>query len=212
MSELPSQKIAVPPAWVQQVLVCFQRIGPRDATDQISGLPFLPGVDSATVRRFVRAYGRESGLHGINDFVRGALLFPEPWAERVQSLGERSYPKKHRERLELAVQALGLAIVRDYRMRSYFHLLVREFFHLGESDLRAIVGLLNHVVGPDLCLRKLVRKLSTRDNELREYVLYLLAEFAGTREFGAQRPRLERLYRDEHDAYVREAFEHLLQA
>lgn len=200
--------------WVDLVLTSFRRCAPSGAVGRpkqhISGLPYLAAIAPQAVRPFVQAYGNEFGLHGLHDFVRQALVFPDPLTARIQSLGQLALPTPERERLEMFVQAFGMAIVRDHRMSSYFHTLVREFFQLGEQNLAGVANLLAAIAGRDATAKKLYRKLSTPDAELREYVLYLLGEFGASACFSEYVPKLQRLYRAERDNYVKEAFEHVL--
>ena len=195
--------------WAEQLVDGYRQLPASEFAEQISGIRLMHSLGAKPVRTFVRTYGDEAGLHGLRQFVDLALREPHTVVETVTDEIGDGFTKKHRERLELAVQAYGLGIIRTYRMRSYFHVLIREFFYLGENELHLVAEILAHIVGADSAVRKLYRKLRTRDAELREYLLYLMAEFADVEIFDDYKQKLRHLYESERDRYVCEAYEYL---
>lgn len=199
------------PLWAAELLDNLDHLPLQETDDHATAVTLLHSLPDRWLRRLVYQVGTTDGLHGVHDFVRRALHQPNEMVLEIQTALDRRFTKRHRTRIETAVRAHGLGIVRAYRMKSSFHPAVYLFFNLGETELTLVAEFLEHLVGIEEARRKLFRKLMSRDPELREYVLYLLAEFADDAFFPRYADRLAELYNSESNEFVREAFEYLFE-
>lgn len=195
--------------WASEIVALLDRIPYADPDAPHSSLALVYVIPTAWFRRLVQRIGRDHGLDAVHDFVRRAVFAADALAARVQQATGRRLSRRGTERLEQVLRAYGLGIAYTYRMRSLFQPLFQLFFRHGETDVALIADYLQTLVGTRTALAKLFRKLASRDPELREYALYIIAEFATEPEFGAYVPRLRERLANETNEFVREAYEYL---
>lgn len=168
-------------------------------------------LESAEVRRRIARLGAAGGLTAVHDFVDATLADPVGVVIAVQQQLGRTLADEERDRFEAQTLALALAIVRTARMRSRWSAVFQLGYHRGEQDVAGMARLLAEIADPRESGRLLIRRLRSRDDDEREYAIYLLAEYVNEPFFGGWLPRLREKAEAEAVDWVKAAWDALFE-
>lgn len=199
---------AEPPIWLPTLVEVLLGSAPTAADGGAAAT--AAALDPTEVRRLIGRLGGAGGLPVVHDFVDRTLADPVGIVIAAQNHLDRRLDDEERDRFEARALALALAIARTARMRSRWAAVFDLCFHRGEQELPQVARLLAALADARESGRLLIRRLRSRDDDEREYAIYLLAEYAEEPFFGGWLPRLRERAEAESVAYVREAWSRLL--
>jgi len=206
----PERKLeqSAEPMWVAILAERLQQMRLLlDDEHEASALALALQVPHGWLRTITRALAVDRGLHGVHAFVRGAVYDPGGMLRNWPRLNRVADDEQEVRRL----LGFGLAMVDHYRMRSYFYPVLYLSYNRGELAVELVADLLSRMVGTREALDRIVGKLRTRDADLRQFLLQLVATLASVAEFARIRPQLDACYQWERNLRVREAYELLFE-
>lgn len=178
---------AAAPDWLPVLVELLAEPGGDEVAPAVAAASAL---EPAEVRRKIARLGGGGGLPAVHDFVDRTLADPVGVVIAVQQQLGRKLADDERDRFEAQALALALAIARTARMRSRWSAVFQLGYQRGEPDVAGMARLLAEIADPRESGRQLIRRLRSRDDDEREYAVYLLAEYADEPFFGGWLPRL----------------------